>query len=168
MPSRFLSIVLFFLCLPVFGTLPPQDTKQAPPIRFKWWTNEKMIRQLSLTQQQVDKIESIWTERRKSLDELEADVGRQEKDLKANLDQEQVNEKAVEFYIDRLYHTRAELEKGKLRLRFRIRDVLNKDQQKQIHEMVMQFRRDREKERAEKEKAKGGGGRPPEKPPERP
>lgn len=125
-----------------------------------------MIQQLSLTPQQVSKIESIWTERRKSLDELEADVGRQEKELKANLDQQQVNEKAVEFYIDRLYHTRAELEKGKLRLRFRIRDVLNKDQQKQIHEMVMQFRRDREKERAEKDKAKGS--HPPGKPPERP
>lgn len=167
MPSRFLSILLFLFCLPAFGTPPAQDTKQAPPIRFKWWTNEKIIQQLSLTPQQVSKIESIWTERRKSLDELEADVGRQEKELKANLDQEQVNEKAVEFYIDRLYHTRAELEKGKLRLRFRIRDVLNKDQQKQIHEMVMQFRRDREKERAEREKAKGDF-RPPEKPPERP
>jgi len=148
-PRRLFLWILSILLVSITASAIAQEAKEvkpAPPLRFKWWTNEKIIRDVGLTPEQVRRIEAIWTELKPLLEDLGSEITKQENELKALLDGEKVIEKTVENCIDRLYRSRADMEKNKLRLRYRIRDILTPEQRTQVHEMGRKYHRDREQQ----------------------
>ena len=55
---------------------------QLPPnVPFKWWTNLRVVRELGLTPDQINRIDTIWRDYRKPLIDLRAEHPQRQADL---------------------------------------------------------------------------------------
>lgn len=144
--ARLLAIVVVFglllpsaasaaLCDTGFGTLQkpdsPGDRRQGER-RIKWWIDEKSRQELGITNQQSAEIEQIFQSTlptlrqvRKELDELETKLSQMIKDGTAPVT-------AVTEQVERVENARAEMNKRRTVMLYRIDRVLSAEQRAKL------------------------------------
>jgi Spy/CpxP family protein refolding chaperone len=133
-------IVCMGACQLVLAQLPPN-------VPIKWWYNARMIKELELTQQQVQKIDGIWIENRKVLIGLRAEHDKVQVDLEDLIARPAVDEAALRSKVDQLYKAKADVEKATLLMRLKIRDILTPEQQEKSRSLFEQFRQEIQEKR---------------------
>lgn len=104
-----------------------------PGMMGKWWKNSELVRQLGLSDAQVQQIEKIFQERRLQLIDLQAALQKQEATLEPLVEADRPEEGQVTAQIDRVAQARANLEKAHAQMLLAIRRVLTVEQWKQLH-----------------------------------
>jgi Spy/CpxP family protein refolding chaperone len=93
-----------------------------------WWRNPMVVQRLSLTPDQVKRMDSIFQESRLQLIDLHADVQKQEVMLEPLLSANPLDTAKAQAQIDRVADARANLEKANAKMLLGIRAVLTPDQ----------------------------------------
>ena len=113
---------------------PPQAPRQGPPAFKKWWMDEPMRSDLALTDQQSAAVELVWQksaprlrEMRERLDQLE--------DVLSQMIRDAVDESTVVSQIDRVEKTRAEANKTRTLMLYRMNRVLTSEQRAKLKVM---------------------------------
>lgn len=121
---------------------------QLPPnVPFKWWNNPRVIQELGLSQDQIDKINTIWRDHRKTLIDLRAEHEKQQVDLETLLSKDTIDETAVLAKADLVNKTKADVERVTLQMRLRIRNVLTREQRERSKELLERFRMEEQQRR---------------------
>ncbi|MDR3764135.1 MAG: Spy/CpxP family protein refolding chaperone [Acidobacteriota bacterium] len=110
-----------------------------PPGR--WWKNAEVVKTLGLGDEQVQKIEKIFSESRLKLVDAHANLQKEEFKLEPLLDADTPDEAAVLAAIDRITAARAVVEKANAQMGFAIRRVLTPEQWKKLRALPMPDRR---------------------------
>ena len=124
MALRRLWVAAALLCL---GATAVVAQVQVPP--GKWWRNDpELIRALSLTPQQVDRIEDIFEGYRERLLDLQHDLRKKALDLEHMLEANSLDEPRIESQVTAVEQARAELAKQRLMMIVKIRGQLKPEQ----------------------------------------
>lgn len=99
-----------------------------------WWKNPRVVETLSLTPDQVKRMDGIFQESRIKLIDLHANVQKQEVMLEPLLSANPLDTAKAQAQIDKVADARAELEKTNARMLLGIRAVLTPDQWTKLHE----------------------------------
>lgn len=111
--------------------------------RHKWWQDERFKAELGLTAQQAQEVEQIFQSAlprlrtgKQQLDQLEADLSKMIKDRSAD-------EHTVAQQIERVEAARADLNKARTLMQYRMHRVLSADQNVKLHAIFDRERKDR-------------------------
>ncbi len=111
----------------------------------KWWTNKRIINQLNLTAEQQSRIETIWTQSRRTLIDLQAELQKRQLDLEELFNKDAVDEGAALEALDKWERARAALDHDTLQMRIRIKNLLSPDQQQILQTIAEVLRQQRVK-----------------------
>jgi TonB family protein len=103
----------------------------------KWWKNSEIVRQLQLTDTQIDQIEKSFLEHRHSLADAAARLQQQESQLNRLMQSDRVDEARAQAQIERVAAARAALEKANASLMLSIRKAISVDQWNRLREAKM-------------------------------
>lgn len=117
---------------------------------FKWWQTERFQKELTLTTEQITRIEGIYTTTEPLLRAQRKAVDKHDEKLSKIIADPKSDEPTVLQAVDRLESSRSEVSRTRTLLLFRIRRVLTDEQNVKIQAM---FKRDREeRERRDKDR----------------
>ena len=157
---------------PQMATAPAPAQMPVPPPPHgpdlgKWWKNTEIVRELQLTDAQVNQIEQTFFDHRLKLIDLRAELEKQEARLQPLIEADQPDEAKVGGQIDLVLAARGRLEKANAMMMLAIRRVLSVEQWKKL-EAIKQRREAFHRHRMEGPPMPFGPGRPhePPRPPE--
>lgn len=108
--------------------------------RFKWWQDEAVMRQVSLTAKQAKKIDDIFRASMPDLVKAKQELDRLERDLIPLVDSA-TDDAELEERVDRIETARAELNKRRSLMLLRMRRLLSVEQRVKLE--TLQRERDR-------------------------
>ncbi len=149
MKRHILSIlVIFASVLAILG----ESSAQSSFPRGKWWKHPEVLENIDLTDDQIQKIEKISTESMKKIIDFEARFKIAKIELESLLDQineEKLDINALEKQIDILNGIKGDLDKERILMLARIRNVLPKETIEKLQKIRLKFRNvKREKRRS--------------------
>jgi TonB family protein len=100
-----------------------------------WWRDSDVVRGLRLRDSQIKQIEQAFVARRAELNNLAAELQRQEDLLQTLIFTSNLDEKQAAAQIDQVVGARARLDKAKTMLAFDIRRAVSFEQWKKLQEM---------------------------------
>jgi Spy/CpxP family protein refolding chaperone len=98
----------------------------------KWWKNAQLVKELGVSDAQVQQMEKIFLDYRLKLVDLKGTLEKAEIQLEPMMNAGQPDEQGVLAQIDKVASARAELEKSNARMQFAIRRVLTAEQWKKL------------------------------------
>jgi TonB family protein len=110
----------------------PAPMARKRPDLGAWWKNSDVVREIGLSEQQVNQIEQTFFDHRLKLIDLKATVEREETRLQPLMEADQVNEAQISTQIDKLLAARGALEKANVMMMLSIRKVLTVEQWKKL------------------------------------
>jgi Spy/CpxP family protein refolding chaperone len=150
-----------FICLVlslIVMTAATAAAEQSQSFGFKWWQTERFKKELTLTQEQINRIEGIYQTTEPMLRSQKQAVDRREEKLSKTIQDPKSDESTVLQAIDRLEAARSEISRTRNLMFFRIRRVLTDEQNVKISAMYAKDRADREsREKAERERRSNKG-----------
>lgn len=137
----FFSIFLFFVGL-IFAEGPEMrgSGMHAPLFPGKWWKNPKVAERVALTQEQIDKLDSIFLKYRKSMIDIQANIQKLSLDLDDLLEQEGVKDEVILKQADSLISARGELQRSYVKMMLEMKKVLSPEQVKKLKELKAETR----------------------------
>jgi len=123
-----------------------QAPKQHEQRREPWWKNAKDIAELSLTSQQSAKIDEIFQKAMERARPLRMEVQDLEKNLDAIIREAKMEVGAFTLEVDKIDGKRAELNKMRTVMLYRMRRVLNAEQNAKFQIMVDRWEADRRRQ----------------------
>ena len=134
-----------FAALLFFGTAataqPPQQQQSQPqPVsrpsdeHRKWWMDGKMRAELGITDQQSAAVEAVWQQSLPRLRDLRHKVDEMDNTV-SQMIRDAVDEPTIVAQLDRVESTRAELNKGRTLMLYRMNRVLTADQRAKLKAM---------------------------------
>ncbi|HWT45563.1 MAG TPA: Spy/CpxP family protein refolding chaperone [Vicinamibacterales bacterium] len=124
--------------IPVAGAQPPQPQQQAaakaPDLHRKWWMDAKMRAELGITDQQSAAVEAVWQQSLPRLRDLRHKVDDMDNTI-SQMIRDAVDEPTITAELDRAESTRAELNKGRTLMLYRMNRVLTADQRAKLKAM---------------------------------
>ncbi len=133
-----------FICL-VLSMLAPALATPALAQGFKWWQMERFQKELTLTTEQVARIEGIYQSTEPLLRAQKTAVDKYEEKLSKTITDPKSDEPAVVQAIDRLEAARSEVSRTRNLMLFRIRRVLSEEQNLKMRAMHEHDRAERER-----------------------
>jgi len=128
--------------------------------RGAWWQRPDVVKELSLSTKQKEKIEALTLTHRKEMIKLRADLELVEVDLDPLLAADKLDEKAIGKKMDEVEAVRAKISRSRMDMLFEIRKVLTRDQYLKLKQL--KGTRDKRAKRAAAGKGRPGQqGRPP-------
>lgn len=124
---------------------------------FRWWHNERFQKELSLTEEQITRVEAIWQTTQPMLRAQMTALDRREDKLSKVIADPKSDEPAVLLATDRLDAARNELNRTRTLMLFRMRRVLSDEQNVKMKELHEHDRRDRDRDRKPKDGDKPKG-----------
>lgn len=94
----------------------------------KWWNRPEVVKKLALTKEQRSKLDNIFRASAPSLIDLKGEVEKRAIDLRAQLDQEELNRQAIQTAANRLNESRGKLFERELMMLVDMRGVLTAEQ----------------------------------------
>jgi len=94
----------------------------------KWWGNPELVKRLSITAEQVKKMDDLLQQSRLKLIDLNATLEKEEVMMEGLMRGPQLDDAKILPAVDRIAQARAELEKANARLMLGIRHVLTPEQ----------------------------------------
>ncbi len=132
-----------FICLALSLTI--VSAQPASAQSFKWWQMERFQKGLTLTQEQIDRIEAIFQTAEPSLRAQKAALDKAEHKLSKVITDTKSDEATVVQVAERVEAARAELSRTRTLQLFRMRRVLSDEQNLRMKEMHDHDRRERDK-----------------------
>ncbi|MDP2321801.1 MAG: periplasmic heavy metal sensor [Acidobacteriota bacterium] len=117
---------------------------------FKWWQMDRFQKGLSLTQEQIDRIEAIFQTAEPSLRAQKTALDKAEHKLSKIITNSASDEATVLQAAELVEAARAELSRTRTLQLFRMRRVLTDEQNTKMKEMHDHDRRERERDRKPK------------------
>lgn len=99
-----------------------------------WWKNPMVVQRLSLTPEQVKRMDDIFQQSRLQLIDLKANVEKQEVLLEPMISANPIDTAKAQAQIDKIADARADLEKANAKMLLGIRGVLTADQWTKLSE----------------------------------
>lgn len=143
-----------FICLAL--SLVVASVQPAAAQGFKWWQMDRFQKGLSLTQEQIDRIEAIFQTAEPSLRAQKTALDKAEHKLSKVITDSTSDEAAVLQAAERVEAARAELSRTRTLQLFRMRRVLTDEQNTKMKEMHDHDRRERERARKPKGEVSDG------------
>jgi len=106
----------------------------------KWWKNTRVVRELDLSDAQVDRIEAIFLRVRPALIDLRADLEKKRLLQESAMDRPTVDAVEAERRIDEVEQARSKLEKTRAMMFLEIRQVLTPEQRRKARELLEERR----------------------------
>lgn len=104
-----------------------QGRQQSQDHRFKWWQNEKFQKELGLSAEQASRINTIWDTTVPEIRKIDKELNDLNKELSRLIDGGAA-ESVVYRQIDRVENRRAEIEKARRFMIYRMHRVLSSEQ----------------------------------------
>jgi Spy/CpxP family protein refolding chaperone len=105
---------------------------QAPPP--KWWIDTKLRAELAITDQQSALVEQVWSKTAPGLRDARVKLQKLE-DTLSQMTESNTDEPAVKAQIELVENTRAELNKGRTLMIYRMNKILTADQRAKVRKM---------------------------------
>jgi len=157
MLKRVVIIVMFVtLCISTgFAQAGPDTglTKEIP--RGKWWQNGKVAERMSLTPDEIEKLDAAYVQMRRKLIRLKSDVEMERFELENVLESQNMDENAVMKQFNALEKARSGLSKELFLFIVEVREILGLDRYKELKSSYNKLRRKRIHGRVERSQAKG-------------
>jgi Spy/CpxP family protein refolding chaperone len=131
-----------FICL-TLSSLALLWATPADAQRFRWWTDDKFTRELSLTPDQSSRIESVFQASQPALRAQQRALSKLEDELSKLVQEARVEESEVDHFVGKVESARADLAKTRTMMIYRIRRILTLEQ----HVKLQALFEAREKER---------------------
>ena len=112
-----------------------KDDKGQQPQRRHWWSDPKSRADLGITDQQSAAVEAIWQRERPKLVEARQKLDKLEEELTRLTDDKNADEAAVVAKIDAVETTRADGNKRRLAMIYRMNKVLTPEQRAKVKAM---------------------------------
>jgi len=112
---------------------PPPASRPSEPHR-KWWADDKMRAELGITDQQSAAVEALWQQSLPRLRDLRHKVDDMDNAV-SQMIRDAVDEPTIVAELDRVESTRAELNKGRTLMLYRMNRVLTADQRAKLKAM---------------------------------
>lgn len=106
----------------------------------QWWKDADLVKELGISDDQVQKIEQIFLDSRLKLVDLKGNLEKEEIRMEPMMQADTPNEQAILAQIDKIAAARAELEKANARMNLGIRRVLTADQWKKLQAKQQEMR----------------------------
>lgn len=134
--KRHISLIV----IPLICLLTMANMVIAQPLfpKGKWWKHPEVLETVNFTDKQIQKIEEISNESMRKIIELEAKFKIARMDLESLLektDQEKLDLNAIEKQVETVNRIRGELEKEKIMMLARIRNVLPKETVRELKKL---------------------------------
>ncbi len=129
--GRWFWILVLLPCLAA-AQIPPGAPHPPGPDLGKWWKNSEIVRELGLSEAQINQIEQTFLEQRLKLIDLHAELEKQETRLQPLIEADQPDEAKVSAQIDQVLAARGRLEKANALMMLSIRRVLTVEQWKKL------------------------------------
>lgn len=134
-------------------TEPPQQQQQQPPQQERsgnrdhrgWWHDKRVVSELTLTEDQIQRLDRIYIKYTEKAVPLRKEVQDLEKGLDQSIRTQKLDVNAFAAEVDRIENKRAELNKMRAVMLYRLRLVLNTEQNNKFQAMV--DKRDAERRR---------------------
>ena len=149
------SFILLALALLVGGVAAPavaQGSQGSPSQGFRWWKQEKFQKELSLTADQIAKLDAINQAAEPTLRAQKAAFDKCEQKLSKIISDAKSDEAQVLQATERLDAARAELNKTRTLQLFRMRRILTDEQNAKMKEMHDRDHSDRGRPRGSESK----------------
>jgi Spy/CpxP family protein refolding chaperone len=111
--------------------------------RFRWWKDDRFIRELSLTPDQSSRIEAVFQAVQPELRAQQRALSKLEDELSKLVQEARVEESEVDHFVTKVEAARADLAKTRTMMIYRIRRILTLEQHLQLQKLF----EEREKER---------------------
>ena len=134
-----------FICLVLSLVVHATAVSPALAQSFKWWQTERFQKELSLTTEQITRIEGIYQTTEPMLRAQKAATDKYEEKLSKLIQDPKSDEATVLRATDRLEAARNELSRTRTLMLFRIRRVLTDEQNVKINAMHQRDRQERER-----------------------
>jgi Spy/CpxP family protein refolding chaperone len=145
-----------FICLTLAGIVMAGPTVSAAQgFSFKWWQSDRFQKALSLTPEQIVRLEAIFATHEPSLRAQKAALDKLEHKLNKVIVDPKSDEATVLQAAERVEGARAELSRTRTLQIFRMRRVLTDEQNLKMKEM-----HDKDRERRDREKPDRPKGQP--------
>jgi Spy/CpxP family protein refolding chaperone len=144
----------FFICLALslfalFAWAPGTEAQS-----FKWWKDERFLKELALTPDQSSRIESVFQAAQPALRAQKRALDKLEDELSDMIHDSKVDEAELEQFIGRVEAARADLSKSRTLMLVRMRRILNAEQSAKLHTLFEQNERQRGKPHGQSRKQK--------------
>jgi Spy/CpxP family protein refolding chaperone len=132
---------------------PPGDYPRSPAGQdrpHKWWTDEQTRAELGLTAEQASRAEEIFQTSVPRLRQLWKDLDAGEQELSGLIRENKADESVIAAKVDTVERVRAELNKGRTLMLYRIHRLLTPEQREKlnaIHERERERRKSGERPR---------------------
>ena len=120
------GILLFFLI-----TLPGLAAGQDVPAG-KWWYNQKVVKNLDLTQKEIRQLDQLYVDSHRELIKLKNAVEREQFELDTLLGKKTVDDAKVRKQFERLERARTELANERLGFVIRVREIIGAERFQQL------------------------------------
>jgi hypothetical protein len=118
----------------LLSVLPLQADSALPPA--KWWRRPQLVERLAITEDQQDKLDSIFRNHASDLIDLRAEIEKRTVELRGNLDQRQLNRQDIQRIAGRLNEARGKLFDRELMMLVDMRSVLTDSQWSRMRNML--------------------------------
>jgi Spy/CpxP family protein refolding chaperone len=135
------ALIGLIAMLAVEGALAQGGWKELPP--GKWWTNTRLIVQLRLSPDQQSRIDGLWTQNRRNLIDLKAEMERRQLDFTELLTKDAIDEEAALKAFDRFQEVKLNIERATFLMRIRIKNQLSAEQQQKLEAISELLRQQR-------------------------
>lgn len=102
---------------------------------FKWWKDERFIKELALTPDQSSRIDTIFQAAQPTLRAQKRALDKLEDELSAMIHDPKVEEAELEAFIGRVEATKSELSKSRSMMIVRMSRVLTSEQSTKLHRL---------------------------------
>jgi Spy/CpxP family protein refolding chaperone len=135
MPRKFF-ICLALSLLALFAWAPGTEAQS-----FKWWKDERFLKELALTPDQSSRIESVFQAAQPALRAQKRALDKLEDELSEMIHDTKVDEAELEQFIGRVEAARADVSKSRTLMLVRMRRVLSAEQSTKLHQLYEQRER---------------------------
>lgn len=110
---------------------------------FKWWQDDRFKRELSLSPEQIGKLEAVFQAALPTLRAQKRAFDKLEDELSRMVREARVEEREVEEFVTRVEAARADLSKTRTLMLFRMHRILSASQNDKLNELFDQLERER-------------------------
>jgi Spy/CpxP family protein refolding chaperone len=120
-------------------SLPGLATGQDVP-SGKWWYNQKVVKNLNLTQKEIRQLDQAWVDSQRKLIKLKNEVEREQFELDTLLGKKTVDDAGVRKQFNRLESARTDLADERLEFIIRVREIIGAERFQQLKTSYKKWR----------------------------
>jgi Spy/CpxP family protein refolding chaperone len=127
--------ILLILMINLPGLTSGQDVPSG-----KWWYNQKVVKNLNLTQKEIRQLDQAWVDSQRKLIKLKNAVEREQFELDTMLGKKAVDDAKVRKQFNRLERARTDLADERLGFIIRVREIIGAERFQQLKTSYKKWR----------------------------